>query len=59
MLVSFPSTIKYTQPGCPTQNSDVEHFNGIYRRGGVRYNIFKTRTDIREISEKRMDDIIL
>ncbi|OWV27211.1 hypothetical protein B7988_00040 [Fibrobacter sp. UWB1] len=24
--------ILYTQPGCPTQNSYIERFNGSYRR---------------------------
>jgi hypothetical protein len=49
-------TIKYTQPGCPTQNSYVERFNGSYRRGVLDAYIFRTLTDVREITEKWMED---
>ena len=49
-------TIKYTQPGCPTQNSYVERFNGSYRRGVLDAYIFRTLTDVREITEKWMQD---
>ena len=48
--------IKYAQPGCPTQNSYVERFNGSYRRGVLDAYIFRTLTDVREITEKWMED---
>ena len=48
--------IKYTQPGCPTQNSYVERFNGSYRRGVLDAYIFRTLADAREITQKWMED---
>ncbi|MBQ3714318.1 MAG: integrase core domain-containing protein [Fibrobacter sp.] len=35
--------ILYTQPGCPTQNSYIERFNGSYRRAVLDAHIFRTR----------------
>lgn len=46
----------YTQPGCPTQNSYIERFNGSYRRGVLDAYIFKTLGDVREQTQKWMQD---
>ena len=50
-----PSNILYTQPGCPTQNSYIERFNGSYRRAVLDAYIFRTLDEVREITEKWMD----
>lgn len=39
--------ILYTQPGCPTQNSYIERFNGSYRRAVLDAYIFRTVDDVR------------
>ena len=48
--------IKYTQPGHPTQNSYVERFNGSYRRAVLDAYLFRSIEDVRNITEKWMDD---
>ncbi|HAT60944.1 MAG TPA: IS3 family transposase, partial [Prevotella sp.] len=48
--------IKYTQPGHPTQNSYVEQFNGSYRRAVLDAYLFRSIEDVRNITEKWMDD---
>ena len=49
-------TIRYTQPGCPTQNSFVERFNGSYRRAILDAYIFRNLNDVRELTESWMTD---
>ena len=49
-------TIKYTQPGCPTQNSFVKRFNGSYRRAILDAYIFRNLNDVRELIESWMTD---
>lgn len=44
--------ILYTQPGCPTQNSYIERFNGSYRRSVLDAYIFRTIDDVRQKTEE-------
>lgn len=44
--------ILYTQPGCPTQNSYIERFNGSYRRGVLDMYIFRNLSDVRQKTEE-------
>jgi putative transposase len=48
--------LKYPQPGCPTQNSYVERFNGSYRRGVLDAYMFRTLGDVREQTQRWMED---
>ena len=48
--------IKYTQSGCPTQNSFVERFNGRCRRAILDAWIFRNLNDVRELTESWMTD---
>ncbi len=44
-------TIMYTQPGCPTQNSYIERFNGSYRRAVLDAYIFRSINEARQLTE--------
>lgn len=41
----------YTRPGCPTQNSYIERFNGSYRRAILDAYIFRTIDEVRMQTE--------
>lgn len=47
--------ILYTQPGCPTQNSYIERFNGSYRRAVLDAYIFRNLEEVRDLTEAWMD----
>jgi len=46
----------FIQPGKPMQNGFVERFNGNMRRELLNAYIFKTITEVREMTEKWVDD---
>lgn len=46
----------FTQPGCPTQNSYVERFNGSYRRAVLNAYIFQDLDQVRDLTQAWMTD---
>lgn len=44
--------LEFIQPGKPTQNSFVEHFNRIYREAVFDMCVFKRLSEVKEITAK-------
>jgi len=44
--------ILFTQPGCPTQDSYIERFNGTYRRAILDAYIFRTIGEVRDMTDE-------
>jgi putative transposase len=53
---SIGVTIKYIQPGKPTQNAYIERFNRSYREDILDAFLLESLTQLRELSEKWMED---
>lgn len=48
--------LTFIQPGRPMQNGFIERFNGSYRRGVLDMYVFRTLTEVREHSERWLQD---
>jgi len=47
--------LEYIEKGKPTQNSNVERFNGTYRTEVLNYYMFQNLTEVREITDQWLE----
>ena len=52
---AYDIALEFIQPGKPTQNSDIEHFNRTYRDEVLNMYVFQSLAQVRAITHDWMD----